>query len=68
MKNKLPNTTSNLVEQIDDTNSEENLDFELLPDLNASNELEEGNSNEINMYVILKTNILYHYNDYLYQF
>ncbi|KAG1453225.1 hypothetical protein G6F46_009317 [Rhizopus delemar] len=49
LKNKLSNTTSNLVEQIDDTNSEENLDFELLPDLDASNELEEGNSNEINI-------------------
>ncbi|EIE84142.1 hypothetical protein RO3G_08852 [Rhizopus delemar RA 99-880] len=43
------NIPLNRLEQIDDTNSEENLDFELLPDLDASNELEEGNSNEINI-------------------
>ncbi|KAG1369037.1 hypothetical protein G6F60_012729 [Rhizopus arrhizus] len=48
-KNKQSNTASSLLEQIDDINSEENLDFELLPDLDASNELEEENSNEINV-------------------
>ncbi|KAG1135415.1 hypothetical protein G6F37_012926 [Rhizopus arrhizus] len=47
-KNKQSNITSSLLEQIDDINSEENLDFELLPDLDASDELEE-NSNEINI-------------------
>lgn len=58
MKNKQPEAASNLVEpntyvteQIDDAHPEENLDFELLPDLDASNEVEEGYSNELNMYV-----------------
>ncbi|EIE86070.1 hypothetical protein RO3G_10781 [Rhizopus delemar RA 99-880] len=58
LKNKQPEAASNLVEpntyvteQIDDAHPEENLDFELLPDLGASNEVEEGYSNELSMYV-----------------
>ncbi|KAG1615576.1 hypothetical protein G6F44_013186 [Rhizopus delemar] len=56
LKNKQPEAASNLVEpntyvteQIDDAHPEENLDFELLPDLDASNEVEEGYSNELNI-------------------
>ncbi|EIE92353.1 hypothetical protein RO3G_17224 [Rhizopus delemar RA 99-880] len=56
LKNKQPKAASNLVEpntyvteQIDDAHPEENLDFELLPDLDASNEVEEGYSNELNI-------------------
>ncbi|KAG1134208.1 hypothetical protein G6F37_013068 [Rhizopus arrhizus] len=42
-----PNTY--VTEQIDDIHPEENFDLELLPDLDASNELEQGNSNEVSI-------------------
>lgn len=44
-------TNTHLAEQTNDTHPEENFDFELLPDLDSPHELEEGNGNEINMYV-----------------
>ncbi|KAG0736813.1 hypothetical protein G6F57_013406 [Rhizopus arrhizus] len=60
LKNQQQDTANNVVEpntyvteQIDDTHPEERFGLELLPNLDASNELEEGNSNEISMYSVL---------------
>ncbi|KAG0778224.1 hypothetical protein G6F22_011361 [Rhizopus arrhizus] len=56
LKNRQSDAANNVVEpntyvteQIDNTHPEENLDLELLPDLDASNELEQGNSNEVSI-------------------
>ncbi|KAG0971697.1 hypothetical protein G6F29_013963 [Rhizopus arrhizus] len=56
LKNQQPDAANNVVEpntyvteQIDDIHPEENFDLELLPDLDASNELEQGNSNEVSI-------------------
>ncbi|KAG1139463.1 hypothetical protein G6F37_013154 [Rhizopus arrhizus] len=52
LKNQQPDTANNVVEPntyITDTHPEENFDLELLPDLDASNDLEQGNSNEVSI-------------------
>ncbi|KAG0816981.1 hypothetical protein G6F29_013161 [Rhizopus arrhizus] len=56
LKNQQPDTANNVIEpntyvteQINDTHPEENFELELLPDLDASNELEQGNSNEVSI-------------------
>ncbi|KAG1135057.1 hypothetical protein G6F38_013084 [Rhizopus arrhizus] len=52
LKNQQPDAANNVVEPntyVTDTHPEENFDLELLPDLDASNDLEQGNSNEVSI-------------------